>query len=656
MQFSLRLLTVILLARLSSVGAYAQATHEPFRVDTGSQPLYPGNVVAIVFDKNLATYQWDGVLRFNTTTSSFSFSLNEQFRSRIIQTRRKLIRDEQSLDVKAKHQWFHRSVSFFPGLAGTVQVKNFILSDDQKFSDSQRSNVTSASSNGFYGGVEAEVFENFFIEPLIGIRYDNQVGVRDNGASFVVSAWSPEGEFGGYQTTITGRFQRDHLHPRTLENRSIIVGIEKNFFERTRNVLQANYFFNQRDFYFPADSLVFREFQAANNIERRAERVLALSNLLEYNIGDRFLVSFHGNLSSRLIDRVFRYRPLANPPSNTLVNTGVDEFKIGGSAHMVYTAGDDFTAAAQLLISERDERHSVGPDERISSQIDTRARVEAQKDHLSRRTMAASNFIIALSRSDRIFFSGSTSLLRYDTPSSENVEDRDELWYSFNLTTLHQMNSHLYLRVTTDISLTHLVYINRLRSANNTWNRVFRLAPRLTYVPLSDFSTTNTFEVLANYTVYDFENRPSVQVKSFSFRQFSFIDSTRFAITSRFALEGFSHIRLYQQGELRWDAFTERPVNYFEDKTIIGRVEYAFERRLLLSIGVRYFSQIRFGYVGGKRIFETLLRRIGPLGMLRCQLSERAQVAIDGWYERQVQTNGFSRGFTNMTMSLNVRL
>lgn len=657
MLFYLRILVVILFVGFSTDSIYAQTEYEPFRADTTSQLTRPANVAAIGFDKNLATYQWNGVVKFDKSIGLFSLRLNEQFRSTIIQTPRKLIRDEQSLEFKVKHQWVDQPTSIVSGLAGMVQVNNFVLSDDQRFSDGQRPSLTSASSNAMYGGIEAGLFKTFFIEPLIGVRYDNQVSIRDNGISFVVSVWSPKFDLESYQTTFAGKFQRDLLLPRTLEKRSVTIGIERTFFERTRNALQANYSLNQRDFYFAADSNVGQEFNTTNNIERRIESSVAISDLLDYNIGERFLLSFQGNLSSRLIDRTFRYRPIAGQSVNTLFNTGVEEFKIGGAAQLAYTSGDDVAATVQFLINERDERHSVETDERISPiEIDKRAREEAKKDNLSRRTTLSSTLNVALSRWDRILFSGSTNLLRYDTPSKENVEDRDELWYSFNLTTLHQVNSHLHLSIAADMNLIHLVYILKERSANNTWNRVFRLAPRLQYIPSNDFSSTNTFEVLANYTVYDFENRPSVQMKSFSFRQFGLVDSTRLALTSRFALGGYTHIRLYQRGELRWDAFKERPVNYFEDKTFIGRVEYMLEQRLLLSVGIRYFSQIRFGYAAGTRVFESLLKSIGPLGALRWQVGDRSQLVIDGWYERQTQTNALPRGFANMTMSLTVHL
>lgn len=605
-------------------------------------------MASLGFDKNLATYQWNGLVRMNTSSDADSLMLDERFRSMIIIAPRKLVRDEQSLNFRAKHG--------FGKLSAVVRGSNFVLSDDQKFTDGLRPSVTTASSNALYGGVEAEIFRSVFVEPLVGMRFDNQTGVRDQGVSYTLGAWSPGLGVGGYQSRFEGRFQRDMLEPRTLERRSLTAGVGKTFFEGVRDTLDVGYFSNQRDFYFPADTTTMQTFNITQNIERRIEDVLTVSNVLEYSVGQQVTLSLQGNLSSRSIDRQFRYRPLAFLPSQTLVNTTVDEFRIGGITQLRYAVTNDFFASVLLHFNERDERHTVERDERISPEIDQRQRDEAKKDNLTRRTMLASLVDAVLSRYDTIRFTGSASLLRYDTPSGDNIDDRDELWYAVNLTTLHRLSDYLYLRFTIDANLIHLVYLHGERSANNTWNRVFRVAPRVHYAPTRDFSTTNTFEVLANYTVYDFENTPLVQVTSFSFRQFALIDSTRWRLTPRLAVDGFAHVRLYQRGELRWDEFRERPLNYFEDKTFIGKIEYELERHLLFSVGVRYFNQIRFSYVGGKRVFETVLKSIGPLGRIQWEAAERSQVIIDGWYERQTQTNALPRSFTNMTMSINVRL
>jgi len=97
------------------------------------------------------------------------------------------------------------------------------------------------------------------------------------------------------------------------------------------------------------------------------------------------------------------------------------------------------------------------------------------------------------------------------------------------------------------VNLSHLVYLSPQRSADNTWNRIFRLSPRFAYKPSEKFFSFNTFEVLANYTTYDFEFI-SASVRSYVFRQFAFIDSTEVGISNRFSLGWYHYLRFYERG------------------------------------------------------------------------------------------------------------
>ncbi|HSG27406.1 MAG TPA: hypothetical protein VLA34_02920 [Candidatus Krumholzibacterium sp.] len=205
------------------------------------------------------------------------------------------------------------------------------------------------------------------------------------------------------------------------------------------------------------------------------------------------------------------------------------------------------------------------------------------------------------------------------------------------------------------MSLMHLVYLSSRRSADNTWNRIFRLSPAVTYTPSASFTTANRFEVLANYTVYDFELEGS-PVRSFSFRQFAFSDSTVVAVSRRSSLVWRSTVRIYQRGNLRWNDFTEQPVGYFEDFLHWGEIRYRPIQPLIFSLGIRYFSQLRFGYLAEKRVPERFFRSIGPTTGIDWQVSGRTVLSFHGWYEHQSQTGLPDNGIANMSMSLNINL
>ena len=362
-----------------------------------------------------------------------------------------------------------------------------------------------------------------------------------------------------------------------------------------------------------------------------------------------------GSVVTRQIDRSIRYHSLVDPV-HTQQNTGISEFRMEGLLRGDIRLSDALRTTLAFGYSERDEEHRLQPESTLRQfDIDSLRRIEERKNNLSRRTTVSASAAAAVSSSDTLELAGSGSILRYDTPSQDNTDDRDELWYVASLTTHHHPSRVLALHFTVDLSMTHLVYLFSQMSANNTWNRILRFAPKIDYAPLPQFRTENSFEVLANYTVYDFDYIAS-QTHSYVFRQFAFIDSSTIDLTHKLSLDAYTFLRFYERGELRWNDFAERPVDYFEDRTYIGTLRYAISHRLLFSLGIRYFSQMRYGFEGTDHVLVGSFRSLGPMGGIVLGVGSRSDLSLKGWYERQTQTGQPARGTTTLTMLLNVRI
>jgi len=609
----------------------------------GKQPVilpsdtFRKNTASISFDKSFNTYHWNGITFYQNTFGPVFLQINEQFLSTLISANRKLITDNQTFDLRGRYK-------LTDNLSAATKVSSFILSDNK----SVGSSISEASSHAAYGGIAYQPFEHIVIEPFLGVRFDKQMGYFDRGSSYLLNVNSDTLNFSGYASRFSGSLQYDKLDPRTLETHSASIRIDKEFFEQTRNHLQFEYYRNRRDFYMPADSALRDQHNITFNIESRSDNAFAVKDTLDYNVGERMAWTFQGNIFSREINRAIRYRNLVDA-SGFAPNTDINELKIEGSIRGTFIFSSSLRSSLAFSYLERDEKHTV------QREGTTGYFTEALKNNHARRTTLTSETSWRISASDTIQLSGSSNLLRYDTPNPENDDDRDELWYLLNLSTNHQINQHLHLHLAVDASLIHLVYLFASRSADNNWNRIVRLAPKLQYTPWKEFSTTNTFEVLANYTAYDFEYIYST-TRSYAFRQFAFIDSSVLAMTQRLGIEWFSHVRLYERGELRWDTFAERPTNYFEEKTFFGNIRYILHDGLLFSIGIRYFSQLRFDYNGHVRTLDNQLRSIGPVTSIEVDIGGRTRFSFRGWYEHQLQTDQPERGMTTMIMSLNIRL
>jgi hypothetical protein len=604
------------------------------------ETLQAVNRAAVRMDKLLNTYHWNTSIVYQKVFGMLGVNISEQFHSSIIRTDRNLVRDEHLLDVGLRHTWSEH-------FAGKGIVSSLILSDNKNIG------INNALSYTLLGGVEYLPMRQISLTPLVGMRFDSQIGTKDKGVSYGLNVLADKIEFGGYTTTVRGTFQRNHLVPRILETSNDTLIIAKNFFEQTRNEFRFFYHRSRRDFYIAADTVLQRLYAVNSNIESRSENAFTFSDGLDYNIGTDILFHFEGNIFTRTIERNLQYRNILG--TSPVFNTNITEFRIDGAGDVRYAA-KDFSTSLRFLYQERDEEHGIQDDERILFFVqESAARAEERKNNHTKRIVLGGTVGIAISHSDSIVLSGSSSLLRYDTPSSLNDDDRDELFHIFHVTTFHRFSQYLSGQFTAEANLSHLVYLKRTRSADNAWNRIFRLSPRLVYLPSEQFISVNTFEVLANYTVYDFEF-PGAPTQSHVFRQFGFMDSTTIGLTRRTALEWYSSLRLYERGELRWQEFTERPINYFEDRTLLGMVRYVINERLLLSCGIRYFRQARFRFVGTEKQQEFFLRSIGPVARIEWNVGDRTLFLFNGWYERLTQTAQPDAGVANMTMSLSVLL
>ncbi len=612
-------------------------THPPGTPSDTSRPM---NNASIALDKSLDTYHWTGLAAYDNLFGPWSLQFREQFLSMLINTDPQLIRDEETLGLFLKH----RETDW---LQSAFQVSSYSLSDNQNVG------IGSASSHAFYAGAELEPVERLALLPMLGYRFDNQLNQHDKGISYQLGISSDSLYYNGYRTSLNGKMEYDNLDPRAAETRNVSLVIDKDFFEQTRNMLRVQYNRNRRDFYDAADTVIQRQYGVSNNIETRTDDSYAFSDVLDYTLGRGTLLSFQGNVVSREVTRELRYEDLTNPRRATL-GTTINELTFDGGVQANYAPGGFLSGWLKFYYQDRDEEHTIQPEQNELTVVsDSLSLVEERKNNHARRTLLALNIGMTPSHADSVALSATTTLLRYDTPTELNDDQRDELRYILSLSAAHHFNRYLNFQFLAEADLTHLVYLLSTRSADNTWNRIFRLSPRLAYASGGGISSVNTFEVLANYTVYDYEYLLS-PIRSFAFRQFGFIDSTTVELTRRLAVEWFSQIRLYERGELQWQEFSETPLNYFEDKTYIGTVRYRFRERLVFSLGIRYFSQARFSYQGTERQLDSFLRSIGPITGIRWSVGQRTELFVKGWYENQSLTGQPGRSFTNVNASFMV--
>ncbi len=606
-------------------------------------PSFPvssdSNGAALRFERNLDTYQWNALTRYHQQSDKWIIGLSEQYNFSLIRLQQSSLRDEQNFSFSVA-----RKVS--PAFSLKAKTESFILSDNQSLG------VSNAGIHSGLAGIEVSPFPGITASSLAGIRFDKQQEHDDKGIAYELAARSDTLDYSGYQSLFSLMIDQSSIAPRFFRNNDGQLLFRKDFVEGSFDTLRVRWSNTRWDFYLPADTLVQQQFGVTTNIQSRGEEVMGFANTLQYGIVRNLIMVFQMAGNSRAIKRSYRYTSLSDLNS-ILYNTSVQESYLDGGIDVTYTSGSMLFASFGIHVNERDEKHLL---DRISgvdnNAQNNRAEKESRLDNTARRTLLQGILSSQLSDNDNAAFQSSASILRYDTPDSLNTDDRDELLMNFALRETHVFNPIVALSLTAGATLGHIVYLFKDRSANNNWNRIFRLSPEVQYTPSPDFRMFNSFEVLANYTVFDFESIvPSVQ--SYSYRQFAFMDSSAYDISARLGIDVYFYLRLYERGELHWQEFTERPQQYVEEATFSPQLRYGNQKGMYFAVGFRSFAQNRYRYVETARVFDGNLFSYGPTMTIVFSLSPESQVELQGWKEFQ-EYGTTTRELANLSMQVKI--
>lgn len=227
-------------------------------------------------------------------------------------------------------------------------------------------------------------------------------------------------------------------------------------------------------------------------------------------------------------------------------------------------------------------------------------------------------------------FSVYQNKLRYDTPSADNFDDRDELLSIIRLRYIRVLTPFFNAFLTGEATQSHIVYIFSEKSSNNNINRILKFSAGGDYHGLN-VSSINEFEVAANYTVYDFRDVVP-NLRSFSFRQFTATDSSTIRLGTKFSIKNYGYVKLSEQGELNWSAFSEKPVRYLQEIYVEPKLVLKYDN-VSFGLGSRIFSLVTFNYEGRNKIKDSDYLSIGPLTEILWLVENSIYFRIYGWYE-----------------------
>jgi len=589
-------------------------------------------------DKQLSTYNFNSALIYNYDTENLFIGIRENFNSTISKSITKNIKDEQYLSLIGEYK-------LIPFLSFGVMLNNNIYSDDRKLSINEASNL----SGSFY--TKFLPVDNISFIPYGGYSNNQQIGENDYGYLYGAEAFISNIKISDFEINSSFKFQNEDISPRKNTLRLVNLNISNVFEKSLYNTATVYYLQQRKDFYFETDSLTASYFNVKNNLQSRTESNYFLQDRIFYSSGlSGFTMDVQGRVSWRKIERDTRY-VIPDEVTTSSFDSRIEEFKIDLTSAAEYRT-KNFNGQIKLAISERDEKHFAKSIFRANQIIyNDRVNIENQKNNTSQQTSLAISGNIRFNDNNNLLLSVLHRKLVYDTPSRENYDDRDELLSIFRVLYRRNFNPFFDMFVNLEGSINHIVYIFSQRSSNNNVRRILKLSTGGNYAG-KNFSSNNSVEVTANYTVYDFEEL-SASLKSFSFRQFSFRDSSAIAINRNAQFLFTGYVKLSEQGDFKWSDFSSKPIRFLKEIYLEPQVSYSLFG-LKLCIGLRYFSLSTFGYDSENvKVKLSDYTSLGPLTEITLYKNNKLDLRIYGWYEFITTEDNSKRELANLNMRLN---
>jgi len=556
-------------------------------------------------------------INLNYDLKNFNFIIKNNYSSDVTKLTENYIRDFNDFSGTVNYK-ISKSLKTGPGL------------QYRTLADNKAIDINKDRNAFYYANMEYRPDKSFYVNSKVGIRNEEQIGEKNTGVGGLLSSEFSNINFYNFISDGNVNMSYDKLTQKTNYNLELNTSVFKSFSDKSENNTIVRFYDRRIDFYIPATVSIVNNYSVKNNIQSRIESYIYLEDKLRYGINDNVNFNLIGSYTAKFIDSRYKFIPT----SQSIVFENVYNAKVNENGFLAGTNIEyysrKYTGKLWLIYSERVEQHIP---EDIGSYPSTVIRelekLEKDKDNNSRNTYLIVEATAALTNTQSLRISGSTSVLRYDTESKDNFDDRDELNSLLNFSHKYDNLHNFQVETTFEYNIATLSYIFKEKSSNNNSNKIYRLTSRSVFAPVSNFLTKNSVQVLANYTVYKFEDIIS-KIQSFSFRQLTIADTTNYNVTRNVFFDFFGNFKLYEQGSYNEKEFSEKPLAYYDERKFNAFLGYKFTENLIFSIGFGHFIQRQYIYDSGNKFLRRTIANYGPIGKLQYYFTHNSKIEITG--------------------------
>ncbi|GAB3827327.1 TonB-dependent receptor [Hymenobacter jeollabukensis] len=294
--------------------------------------------------------------------------------------------------------------------------------------------------------------------------------------------------------------------------------------------------------------------------------------------------SFHSDNSVLLPARAFRYRRLG-PLADTVQNLGYRQHEYDTRQELLLTRRK-LQARVQFGYHERVRGYYLDNNRLLAAgRFFAAEQREKIKDISEKTTQWQAELTWLLRPRHALTAGGNAQLLRVDTPSPENYQDRDEASHQLRL----RLTSRWHPTFRTSLGLwgeyRQLIFIKAQQSAENYSDRLLHWEPGFAWAP-GTFSWRGSYHLWVSYQVRD---RAAEQARNRASRVLELEQHLQWEVRPQWLLTLDYQRRENRIGQLNWQTFRESPL----DTTILHDLSLGLRRGWR---GVRGQSSLRAGY------------------------------------------------------------
>lgn len=537
--------------------------------------------------KDNISWNWQGKLNWHTRIKQKNrFFLNNAFTSNLFRESglSNKWKDEDNLESGWEQKFSSRLLS-------ATRLRSHIFSDENSF--------VKFSKHLLFQEFQVHPVNKLKVSPALGWAVEEMYGFRDQGWYTQLNADLKDWDLGGYVNN-SEIFNSIYFFPgRRNQEHRYFMSFNKKFSEFANDSLRVGYEFMKNSYH-----LARVEFLENVEINSRF-----LYNRLGYHVSPKSRLDVETRIESRDISQ-------SNPD---LLNHR-NEQNISNKVSLVFN-GESFNQGVTFFTSQNTNLSSRSAGMRAESRNDLEG-LQAAFNLFSHWKMNQSN---------ELQLTFAYTKYQYSSPDTTQMIDEDDLRFISDLRFLHRFSTYFSASLAANFYFYHQIYIHANRSANNNWNRIFQLTPSFHLRIPRLLEHTNRIKILANYTVYDFDEILP-QIRSYIFRELVFIDSLSIHLSAGLRLQTNYQLEKEDDGTFLKNLFAQQVSRELTSHFFDIRLVYVRITGLQLATGFNWYFRKEWVLFPRRRLARnyrafsprlTILYSLGPRLLLHLSIAPK---------------------------------